>query len=199
MDIIQTYNPANTSITPDELNAMKDLSDEQIAQLAKAYPNSPNGNAYLVYYNDKEEQKKQLYPLGTWANLYALRKLGIKYILPYSFKDKFYQKKAIGNAHKQAPTRTIDLSKDDLEEAEGLKNADAHIITAPAAEGSGTIVSNASVINGADVTVVDPDPKLIELNQQLEQAKTDKAHHMIIKSLEKKIEDHKISLNNTAK
>lgn len=187
---INTYNPANANITADELNSMKDLTDEQIAQLAAAYPNTPNGNAYLVYYDKKHEEKSQLYPLGTWTNLHALRKLGYKDILPYSFKDKFYQKKAVANAHKPAPTRTVDLGKN--ENIEGLKKEPVIIYS----EGNRASHEAGS---GLDPTVTDTslasdDPKLADLQKQLQQAKDDKAHHMTIKKIESDIEAHKATI-----
>jgi hypothetical protein len=192
MDIISVYNPANSNITADEIAAMKDLSNEEIAQLATAYPNSPNGNAYLVYYNAKEELKDQRYPLGTWANLNNLRKLGQKWILPFNFRSKQYPSKAVGNVLKSIPPRTVDLSKDDLGTVEGLKPADK--VSAP--EATGSLVTSIPVTNEVAQADAPVDPKLKELEDSLQQARDDKAHHMTIKSIEKSIEDYK---NNSAK
>lgn len=184
---INTYNPGNSSITADELNAMKDFSDDEIRELAKTYPNSPNGNAYLVYYDNKTDAKSQLYPLGTWANLAALRKLGYKHILAYSFKDKFYQKKAVANAHKPTPSRTVDLSV--TEKLEGLK------VSVPVGEGTANIITNElhseDHLPSEDQNISAIDEKLLILEVELQELRIEKAHHMTIKAKEKEIEEHK--------
>lgn len=167
MDIIKTFNPEN-QLTQEQLEAMRNLTDEQIAELAKAYPNQPRGNAYLVYYITGEKPHEQRYPLGTWANLLNLRKLGRKDIIPYAFKKGFLVSKTQSPATAPAPQRTIDLSQEEAKNAEGLKTPG----TAQAAS-----------------------PELLEAQEKLQQAIKDKAHPNTVRALQKKFDDLK---NKTA-
>lgn len=118
MDLIKTYNPANTNITEQELSAMKDLTSADIAILAKAYPNQPTGNAYLVLYMNKKKPDDQLFPLSTWKNLDALRKMGHDDIVAYAFKKNHY---VVRGQQAPPPQRVVDLSKDETDKAEGMK------------------------------------------------------------------------------
>ena len=195
MDIITTYNPANTNLTPQELSAMKDLTDEQIAELAKAYPNQPTGNAYLEYWLKNEKETEQRYPLGTWANLNNLRKLGRKDILPYRFRKNYRAPRPVPvDLQKPAP-RIVDLSEQEVKQAEGLKVP---------VEGNGGISEAKTIspdqttkIEGADlgaVTKVEVNdevvvsPEILAAEKELQQAIDDKAHHMTIKSLQAKVD-----------
>lgn len=71
-NLIDIYNPRNaSSLTQEQIDNMGKLTDEQIGQLAKAYPNSDSNFAYLILYD--ENARKQNYARSTWANLYHLR------------------------------------------------------------------------------------------------------------------------------
>lgn len=176
MDIIKTYAPGNTNITAEEIAAMKDLTDEQIATLAKAYPNQPTGNAYLVYYITGEKPHDQRFPLGTWANLHALRNLGRKDILPYHFHKMFFANKSAVKTESSTKQRVVDLSESDLKDVEGLKvNA--------------TNVDHVVTIEPGDTVSVVESAELIEAKAELQQAIDDKAHHMTVKALQKRVDE----------
>lgn len=171
MDIIQTYNPGNTNITEQELSAMKDLTDAQIAELAKAYPNQPTGNAYLVLWMKKESADAQRYPLSTWGNLNNLRRNGNIDILPYAFRKGHNASR--NNQKVQAPAqRVVDLSKEETDHAEGMRP-----VIAPVKK---EVVEVPSILS--------TDPELAAAQKELQEAKDAKAHHMTIKSLEAKVE-----------
>jgi hypothetical protein len=171
MDIIKTYNPGN-KLNDEEQSAMVNLTNEQIADLAKAYPNQPTGNAYLEYWMKNEKDIEQRFPLGTWANLNSLRKLGREDILPYRFRSSFSTREV--QPFVQAPAqRVVDLSAKEAVEAEGLKSvAVVPVQDAPAPEPVKQPVS----------------PEQSAAQAELQQAIDDKAHHMTIKSLQAKVD-----------
>jgi hypothetical protein len=165
MDIIKTYNPGN-KLTDEEQSAMVNLNDEQIAELAKAYPNQPTGNAYIEYWMKNEKDIEQRFPLGTWANLNSLRKLGREDILPYRFRSSVATREV--QPFVQAPAqRIVDLSEKDVVEAEGLKSVEVAPVEAVQAVAS---------------------PELAAAQAELQQAIDEKAHHMTIKSLQAKVD-----------
>lgn len=85
--LIAKYNPANADrLTPEDLSAMRALTDEQIDILAKAYPNQPTRRSYLRLWDDKLPENKQLFQLSTWQNLNNVRKFSnMKNLRPYDF------------------------------------------------------------------------------------------------------------------
>lgn len=176
MDIISTYNPGNTNITDEEVAQMRNLTDEQIEQLAKAYPNQPTGNAYLEYWIEGEKENEQRFPLGTWANLHNLRKLGRKDISAFRFRRSFQPKKNYPVPLK-TPQRIVDLSKQDVENAEGLK--------AKATTTTGG-VKDVHIITQDDLNA---NPELEAAQKELQQAIDDKAHPNSIRAKQKKVND----------
>lgn len=214
MDFIQIYNPANArNLTPEQVEAMRDLTDDQIKQLAEAYPNQPTGNAYLMYYI-KGDGDKQRYPLGTWKNLANLRGLGKKDIVPFGYKAGFKAQitkingKNVAVSQKQ---RVVDISKG--EKLEGLKtdiDVKDTLLTKDefleAVENTAVFDKTKQAVNNTgETTTILTDPlinkatvaenplmdavKSIEI--ELAQATEDKAHHMTIKSIEKKLAEAK--------
>lgn len=173
MDIISVYNPANAGITQEETAQMQDLTDEQITQLAKAYPNNPRGNAYLVYWNKSLPLEKQLYPLGTWQNLANLRKLGRKEILAHGFYKTFFKPK-LGT--KPIAVRTVDLTKDEASKAEGLKSS---------VEQRTPVGQKVELIAKSKMQKVDKVQADIE--GRLAKAKTDRAHPAQVLKIEKEL------------
>jgi hypothetical protein len=171
MDIIKIYNPANTNITEEQLSAMKDLTDEQIAELAKAYPNQPRGNAYLEYYLTGEKAHEQRYPLGTWANLLSLRKLGRKDILPFRFRRQNAPRMMAPVS--QPAQRVVDLSQDDLANVEGLKKQEPSV----------------NEEKQENPVLDSQDPEVLAAKEELQKAIDSKAHHMIVKKLQKQVDD----------
>lgn len=170
MDIIQTYNPANSAITDQEISEMRNLTPDEIGELAKAYPNQPTGNAYLVYWNKNEAEKDQRYSLGTWANLWNLYKIGQKHVVPFSFRKKFEKSRVIAQ-NKPVAQRTVDLSTEEVLNAEGLTTM-PKFVPEQAPEQDATV-----------------SPELSDLQAQLEQLKNDNAHHMTIGKVQRQIDD----------
>jgi hypothetical protein len=77
--LIEKFNPANgANITPEDLETLHSLTDEQIDVLAKAFPNTPTRRAYLRLYDKNMTLEKQLYQLSTWQNLRNNRKFSSK-------------------------------------------------------------------------------------------------------------------------
>lgn len=160
MDIIKTFNPANNNITKDEIDAMRDLTDDQIKLLAASYPNNPSGNAYLVYYMKNEKEEDQRYPLGTWSNLAGLRKLGRKDIVAFNFR-KLMMARPLPKTE-QPKQRVVDLSAKEALEAEGLKKP-------------------------LEIKEVQESAELSAAKKELAEAIAAKAHHATIRKLEKKV------------
>jgi len=115
-DLIDKYNPHKfRELKQEDIEAMRNFSMEDIADLAKAYPNKPTERAYLVLF-DKTDKAKQLYPLGTWENLYKLWKTqNLTKFVPWNFAA-LHNTKAISGpvAKKTGPVQ-------DLTEAEVKK------------------------------------------------------------------------------
>lgn len=94
-DQIKMYAPHGAkSLTKEQLAAMADFTKEDLRDLAAAYPNSPNLNAYLVLKDTSKPDNKQVYPLSTWKNLYELHKMGNNKFIALSFKSIFTRKPA---------------------------------------------------------------------------------------------------------
>lgn len=161
MNLIETYNPANASkLTPEQIDAMQDFTDEQLAQLAKAYPNQPTGNVYLMYF-DTSEKGEQRYPRGTFENLVNLRKLGKKELVAAGFVKGHIQPIATTTKGPVTTKKTVDLGE--AEKLEGIKKADAPL---PAVS-----------------------EKVAAAQAALQKAVDEKAHHMTIKQLQKALDE----------
>jgi hypothetical protein len=193
MNILEVYNPANADkLTAEQEAAMKDLSNEQIAQLAENFPNQPSGNAYLKYYITSEDAKAQRFPLGTWKNLHELRKLGRNDVLPFAFNKKLATNlKLVTPVAKTSAERTVDLSAAEAAIAEGVKVATA----ASAAETlTGAVAAEAAIAEGESEEVISLKKEITSLEGELKQAVEKKEHPQKIKKLEKDIEALKLKL-----
>lgn len=86
--LIEKFHPDNAvNLTPEDLELMRSLSDEQIGVLAKAYPNQPGRRTYIRLYDKAMKPDKQIYQNTTWQNLNNLRKYSNKKnLIPYDFK-----------------------------------------------------------------------------------------------------------------
>lgn len=90
-ELIAKFNPRNVAglkaLTQDDLAYMFKLTDDQINVLADAYPNdAAGGRAYLLLWDDKVADNKQLFAPSTWQNLRNVRKYSNqKNLRPYSF------------------------------------------------------------------------------------------------------------------
>lgn len=90
-ELIKKFNPEHASaLTKADLVIMQNLTDAQIGVLAKAYPNTPNRKHYLVLYDKKVAENKQLYNLSSWVKLFNLRTgNNLKNWIPWSFWSIF--------------------------------------------------------------------------------------------------------------
>lgn len=86
--ILTRFNPQNREpLTPEELEVFRNLTDDQINQLAKEYPNQPSARSYLILYDDHVPANKQMLQLSTWQNLRNIRKFSNKKnFRPWEFK-----------------------------------------------------------------------------------------------------------------
>lgn len=108
--LIAKFNPANShNLTKTDLEQMRTLTTDEIKVLAEAYPGGgPNVKQYLVLYDTRVPDKKQLYNLSTWPKLYNLRKMNnLKHWQPFSFWDIF-------SRPKQKPMSGINTSNPNL-------------------------------------------------------------------------------------
>jgi len=90
-DLVKTYNPANAaSLTPEQLDGLQKLSNDQIRELASAYPNSMMQQAYLLIIDSQKPVTKQIPNLSTFENLWNLRtKNGQKQYVAFNFKANY--------------------------------------------------------------------------------------------------------------
>lgn len=119
-DLVQAFNPATASSIPESLiDLMPHLTGEQIQELAKAYPNKPTGNTYLVL-KDKNFKGNQAFPRSTWENLANLRKIageaGQGWVA-LNFNSRFSQ---ANNKTFIKPSATQDISKAEINTLPGI-------------------------------------------------------------------------------
>lgn len=122
--LIEKFNPAlAATLTPEDLETLRNLTDPEIAALAKAYPNDPQGRSYLVLSDKDVKAEKQLYQLSTWANLNSLRRFsGKKNLVPYGFRGHLRPRSVARASALQQPKRVpVDLTP--REAAEELTKA----------------------------------------------------------------------------
>lgn len=119
-NIIEAFNPATAATLPEAIGQlMPHLTLEQIQALAKAYPNKPTGNSYLVLM-DKSLKGKQLNPLSTWENLANLRKIAGKAaenMVAFAFRVQFNKSRAAAAIQ---PASTQDISKSEIAGLPGI-------------------------------------------------------------------------------
>lgn len=215
MNLIETYNPANAAnLTEQEISAMQNLTKEEIAALAEAYPNSPQSNNYLLLIDKRLPADKQLYQMSSWKNLKDLLDLAQTHFVAFGFRGAAQTiPQAVADMF---PNKTVvDLSEEDASKAEGLKPLSTPL---PFVEGQGGVreVSqfndlHSNVKETTDKTVkgeiltpvqnpvvdashtgqinTNNDAVVSNLEQELAELKKEGAHHMKIKSVEKQIAD----------
>lgn len=77
MKHVSTYNPATFgSLSVEDTAAMQNLTIQEIADLAKAYPNTANGKTYIILKDKTKKDNQQLFAPSTWHNLAELHRLG---------------------------------------------------------------------------------------------------------------------------
>ena len=206
MSNVETYNPSNaTNLSDEDKQKFQSLSKEDVAELAKAYPNTAQNNNYLLLFDKRLPADKQIFQLSSWANLEYLYKLGQDHFIPYGFRGQESTQTIAQPA--QAPAKTtVDLSEADVQNAEGLKQApvvdlndglnaglrDEKETTDPTIHGD-VLAPVEKKVAGTTVLQepVEAGSKLQVLEGELEQLKKDGAHHMTIKAKEKQIAELK--------
>lgn len=164
-NFIDKYNPANVrNLTESDIEAMSSLTIEEINALATSYPNSATHNGYLVLFDKNKELKDQTYQISTWQNLASLFKLNVKNFIPYSFYSLLKRNTIKGNK----PLPKIDDIN--LEDVEGLSFAKPF-----------------NPVNKNDLFQF-TEKELLDAQKQYDEAVESGAHHMTIRSLEKKLQ-----------
>src|SRR6478735_9235127 len=120
-DVVKLYNPANAaSLTPEQIEGLKNLTTDEIGQLAKAYPNGSFQRAYLLIVDGSKPVAKQLPTLSTFQNLYNLRvKNGLKDFVAIAFKGQYKPVTSVPVRAKRQ--EVLDLSDTELLTLPGFK------------------------------------------------------------------------------
>lgn len=124
-DIVKLYNPANAAaLTPDQVAGLQKLTDSELKELAKAYPNSSFTKNYLLIINTKKNLNNHLPVLSSFQSLYNLRNLnGMKSYVAFGFKGVTKVNKPVmqkGNQRKKV--EVVDLSDAELLTLPGFKS-----------------------------------------------------------------------------
>lgn len=109
-EIIARFNPsADPNFTPEELEVLRKLTDEDIEALAAAYPNQPARKSYLRLYDTNiKQENKQIFSPSTWQNIRNLRKYSnIKNLIPWDFMTTQATKRLAA----RPPQRTVPAAK----------------------------------------------------------------------------------------
>lgn len=115
-ELIHKFNPATAgNLTEGDLAIMRGLTSDQIAELAKAYPNNAHQRPYLLLADSTLAENKQLFPLSTWQNLHTLHKFhSRKNFSAYTFKVLFTPRRkapSLPGVHSAVATgKVVDLS-----------------------------------------------------------------------------------------
>lgn len=134
-DFVKIYNPANAkNLTPEQIKDLQSLTDDQLKQLAEAYPNNQSGSNYLILKNVRLADDKQVFQTSTFPNLYNLRtRHNHKHFVAISFAS-IMEYKGIKNVKQtKLPSLPVqDLTAKEISQAEGLKPTPAAIpVAAP--------------------------------------------------------------------
>lgn len=120
-EIVKLYNPANAaSLNDQQLSDLRNLTTEQLRDLAKAYPNGTFNRGYLMIVDGSKPIQNQLPALSTFQNLYNLRtKNGLSKYIAIGFKGN-YQKTGVVTP-KKGKVEVLDLSDTELLTLPGFK------------------------------------------------------------------------------
>jgi hypothetical protein len=120
-DIVKLYNPANAAaLTPEQVEGLQKLTNEEIKELAKAYPNMTMQKAFLLIIDGSKPANRQIPTLSTYENLYNLRvKNGLKNYVAYAFKGAY--KPTNIQPLKSRRTEVLDLSDTELLHLPGFR------------------------------------------------------------------------------
>ncbi len=125
-DLVKLYNPANAAgLTPDQVAGLQKLTDSELKDLAKAYPNVTMQRAYLLIIDTRKSSDKQLPTLSSFENLYNLRtKNNMKSYVAYNFKGYKVPSKTVTQKGKSVKKKVevLDLSDAELLTLPGFKS-----------------------------------------------------------------------------
>ena len=125
-DLVKLYNPANAAgLTPDQVAGLQKLTDSELKELAKAYPNVTMQRAYLLIIDTRKSPDKQLPTLSSFENLYNLRtKNNMKSYVAYNFKGYKAPNKQVTQKGKSVKKKVevLDLSDAELLTLPGFKS-----------------------------------------------------------------------------
>lgn len=123
-DLIKTYNPANaSSLTPEQLTGLRELTSPEIKELAEAYPNISMQRAYLLIADGSKPLAKQLPTLSSFENLWNLReKNSQRQYVAIGFKGNYQVRQAVQRQVKRHDV--LDLSETELMDLPGFKKTD---------------------------------------------------------------------------
>lgn len=124
-DTVRLYNPANSAaLTNDQVDGLQKLTNDELKELAAAYPNATMQRAYLLIIDSSKPLEKQLPNLSTFENLWNLRvKNGLTKFVAYNFKGNYKPKNIASIPAKR--TQIVDLSDTELISLPGFKSKDA--------------------------------------------------------------------------
>ena len=126
-DLVKLYNPANAAaLTPDQVAGLQKLSDSELKELAKAYPNVTMQRAYLLIIDTRKSPDKQLPALSSFENLYNLRtKNNMKSYIAYNFKGYKVNSPVVKKGKQTKKVEVLDLSDAELLSLPGFKTIPA--------------------------------------------------------------------------
>lgn len=196
--LVETYNPANAkNLSAEQIHYMRTFTLEEIAILAKAYPNQARSNNYLVLFNKNVADNKQSYQLSTYSNLKSLWALGKKEFSIFTFRTLFSnpsQAQASARAIKK-DGKVVDLTDKDLNDAAGLKKGTETAQDVITRNKNLNVAAKAIENENAGNAATDEATELTVLKNSLTAAEEEhaslvsaKAHHMTIKSKQAEID-----------
>jgi hypothetical protein len=120
-ELVKLYNPANAStLTPEQVQGLQDLTSSEIKELAIAYPNATMQRAYLLIIDKDKPVNKQLPALSSFENLWNLReRSGLKSYVAFQFKGNY--KPLNVQPSKNRKVEVVDLSNEELLVLPGFK------------------------------------------------------------------------------
>lgn len=127
-ELFSIYDPRKAdTISAEDIRNMANLTDAEIATLAKKYPNQDGPYSYLMLMD--KSLKKQIFQRSTWQNLHNLRMHGgLKNFVAFNYVSRF-----TGSEIREAKVTTSepqDLTKIERETAPGLKRSEPQIVQA---------------------------------------------------------------------
>lgn len=121
-EIIARFAPtADPNFSPEELEVLHKLNDEEINALAEAYPNQPTRKSYVRLFDTNVKADKQIFQPTTWQNLRNLRKFSNqKHLIPWDFVTTVQARRIAArpvNTPKAQPKRVVvDMSAQEAAE-----------------------------------------------------------------------------------